>query len=229
LKRAVQIAFMLAVGGLALWATFRSRVDWFAFSLGVAAFATVHITRSIRWGLLVRGVAPQVGFRSYFAICSIGFFLINILPFRLGEFVRPFLLYEREEVPFGSGLATVVVERVLDVAALGVIFLSVLAFADLPEATVMAGGDEYDVVALGRATILGTLLPVTAVLAVLILLGDRGVELTRRLSAPLGPRLSALAARFVETFVDALKSMGTVSRTWGSGTARPSWSASASS
>jgi len=223
LKRFLQIAVMLAIGGVALWATFRgvewdefaaelSRVDWFAFGLGVAAFATVHVIRSFRWGLLVQGVAPHVSFRSYLSICSIGFFLINILPFRLGEFVRPYLLYEREEVPFGSGLATVVVERVLDVAALGVIFLSVLAFADLPSTTVVAGGEEVDVVALGRLTILGTLLPVIVVLAVMILLGDRGVELTRRLSSPLGPRLSGLAARFVETFVGALKSLGTIGR-----------------
>lgn len=219
MNRAIQVLVMLVVGGGALWLAFKdvefakfadelSRVDWPIFLSGVSIFALLHVTRSIRWGRLVQAVEPTVRFRSYFSICSVGFFLINVLPFRLGEFVRPYLLFEREEVAFGSGMATVLLERVLDVMALGVLFVGVLLWADMPATTVEVGGTSYDIVKLGRTTILGALIPFGGAGLVLVLLGDRGVALTRRFARPFGARVADLAAGFVGTFVVALKSLG---------------------
>lgn len=219
MKRAVQILVMLTVGGVCLWLAFKdvafdafrqelSQVDWLIYGSGVFMFFLLHLTRSIRWGKLVQAVKPEVRFRSYFSICSVGFFLINVLPFRLGEFVRPYLLFEREEVPFGSGMATVLLERVLDVLALGVLFLGVLLFADIPSTVVTVAGTDYDIVKLGRTTILGALLPFGGAALVLVAMGDRGVEITRRLGGKVNPRLGDLAANFLKAFVDTLKSLG---------------------
>lgn len=170
MKRFVQLVVVLAIGAGCLWFALRKvhfddfvtalrDMDLAMFALGLACFAILHAARPLRWGQLVDAVKPDVSFRSTLSITSVGFMLINILPFRLGEFVRPYLLFEREEVPFGSGLATVLVERVLDVMALGVLFLGVLLFADVPEFTVtVAGRDEpFDIVAAARTGILGVL------------------------------------------------------------------------
>ena len=186
-KRALQLIFVLALGGGAFylvfrdveWADFRqelARVDYALFSLGLLCFFGLHLARSIRWGCLIQGVKPEIRFRSYFSICSIGFFLINVLPFRLGEFVRPYLLLDKEEVPFGSGMATVLVERVLDVAALGVLFVGVLIWGvdHVSSVPVLVYGHEYDLVQLGRTTILAALVPFGGAIVVLVLLGERG-------------------------------------------------------
>jgi hypothetical protein len=160
----------------------------------------------------VRAVKPGVSFWSFVSICSVGFFLINTLPFRLGEFARPFLLFEREDVPFGSGLATVVVERMLDIAALGVIFLGVLVFADLPAEPVEVGGGSYDIIAMARTSILGVLVPVSLGVVVLLAMGDRGVDLGRSVAGKFHPRLGDLAGRLLKGFVDALRALGSVRR-----------------
>ena len=217
------VAVLVGAGTLALalrgvqWPALRDAilgVDLGRFGVGVALFAALHLTRAWRWGMLVKAVQPQVRFRSYFSICCVGFFLINVLPFRLGEFVRPWLLAEREKIPWGSGMATVVVERVLDVATLGVLLLGAVAFAELPTGPLMLGGRPYDVVAIGRTAVLGALLPMGAVLAGLILSGEKGVRVAGRVASLAGPRVQALAERFVRAFVEALRALGSWRRAW---------------
>ncbi len=215
---------MLLLGGGAAWLVFKDvdwsrfwvevkRVDLPMFVFGLALFLGLHVSRSIRWGRLVQAVKPEVRFRSYFSICSVGFFLINILPFRLGEFVRPYLLLDREEVPFGSGMATVLVERVLDVAALGLLFIGVLLWggiADLESTTVALGEQEYDLVQLGRTAILLILIPFGGGIVGLLLLGDRGVAIARRVSGLFSHRIGDLVAGFMTSFLHAIRSLGSV-------------------
>ncbi|MCO4770881.1 MAG: flippase-like domain-containing protein [Deltaproteobacteria bacterium] len=229
MKRALQLLLVLALGAGALWLALREvhldeflaalrDVDLGIFALGFLSFFLLHILRSVRWGGLVQAVKPGVRFRSYLSICSVGFMLINILPFRLGEFARPYLLFEREEVPFGSGMATVLVERVLDVMALGAIFLGVLMFADVPAYTIeVAGRDEpFDLVMAARTGILGVLIPVGVAVTLLLLLGDRGIRLVERLRDRMPEGLLrlplSLGVRFLGTFLEALRSLGSVRR-----------------
>lgn len=224
MKRFAQILLMLLLGGGAAWLVFKDvdwtrfwhevgRVDLPTFGLGLVLFLGLHVARSVRWGRLVQAVKPEVRFRSYFSICSVGFFLINILPFRLGEFVRPYLLLDREDVPFGSGLASVLVERVLDVAALGVLFVGVLLWggiADLESSTVAVGGQSYDLVQLGRTAILAILIPFGGGIVALLLLGDRGIAIARRVFGVFGPRIGELVAGFMTSFLHAIRSLGSV-------------------
>ena len=224
MKRFAQILLMLLIGGGAAWLVFKDvvwerfwqelgQVDLGMFLFGMGLFFSLHVARAVRWGYLVQAVRPEVRFRSYFSICSIGFFLINVLPFRLGEFVRPYLLLDREEVPFGSGMATVLVERMLDVAALGALFVGVLLWggiADLETSTVSVNGQGYDLVQLGRTAILAVLIPFGGGIVVLLLLGERGVAIGRRVFGLLGRRFGDLVAGFMESFLHALRSLGSV-------------------
>ncbi len=219
--RLLQVLLMLGVGGGALYLALRG-VHWDEFVAvlrsadvpvflsGVGLFATLHIVRAVRWGALVRAVKPEVTFWSFLSICSVGFFLINTLPFRLGEFARPYLLFEREDIPFGAGLATVVVERMLDIAALGVIFGGVLVFADLPADPVVVGDNSYDIISMARTSILGVLIPAALGVAVLLAMGDRGVDLGTRVASAVHPRIGGLTRRLLQGFVDALRALGSV-------------------
>ncbi len=221
MKRFLQLSATLLIGGLALYFVFKDihwdelvdelgKVDYPVFFLGTALFGGLHVSRSVRWGRLVQAIKPEVGFRSYFSICSIGFFLITVLPFRLGEFARPYLLLEREEVPFGSGMATVLVERVLDVAALGLIFIGVLLWGidDVQTTPLTIDGREYDIVQLGRTAILAVLIPFGGAIGALLLMGDRGVDLARRLFRFGGHRFAELVAGFLSAFLHAVRSLG---------------------
>jgi uncharacterized protein (TIRG00374 family) len=67
-----------------------------------------------------------------FSITMIGFMANNVLPFRLGEFVRAYSLSSKEEVSKSASLATIFVERIVfDLLALLVIFGIVLAISPL--------------------------------------------------------------------------------------------------
>ena len=229
MKRLVQLVVVIAIGAGALWFALRNvhfdqfvaalrDMDLLVFALGFLCFLVLHVLRSVRWGLLVQALKPEVRFRSYLSICSVGFMLINILPFRLGEFARPYLLYEREDVPFGSGMATVLVERVLDVLALGAIFVGVLLFADVPAYAVVVEGraEPFDVVSTARTAILGVLIPVGIGTATLLILGDSGVRIAERVRDAVPQGLLRLpfdfGVRFLTTFLDALRSLGSVRR-----------------
>jgi len=226
-KPLLQVALMALIGAAALYLTFRgvdgeaffsalSQVNLLVFALGLLCFFAVHLGRSIRWGLLVQATAPKVRFRSYFSICSVGFFLINVLPFRLGELARPHLLFEREDVPFGSGMATVVVERVLDIAALGVIFLGAVAFAGLPEGPVAIPFQgkihDIDIISAGRNAILGVGLPTTFALVILLVVGEPAVALVRRFALLFGPQFASVVGGTLEAFVAALQALGSPRR-----------------
>jgi len=235
-KRLIQILFMLLIGGGAFYYVFKdvkwsefsaelSKVHYPTFVAGLALFVGLHLSRSIRWGRLVQTVEPSIKFRSYFSICSIGFFLINVLPFRIGEFVRPYLLLDREEVPFGSGMATVLVERVLDVAALGVIFVGVLLWGvdGLESTPVVIGDTSYDLVQVGRTAILAALIPFGGGILVLLALGDRGIALSRRIFGLAGARFGDRVAGFLETFLHAVRQLGS----WKEASRQLSWTAAA--
>jgi uncharacterized protein (TIRG00374 family) len=73
--------------------------------------------RAVRWRSLIS--APRrLSTDSLFSATMIGFMANNVLPFRLGEFVRPWALARRENLSKTTLLATVVVERAVDMLTL---------------------------------------------------------------------------------------------------------------
>ncbi len=82
--------------------------------------------RSVRWGYFIQ-VGRRLPLRSLFSATMIGFMANNVLPFRLGEFVRPWALARREKLSKSTLLATVVVERAVDmITLLGIFGLSMI-------------------------------------------------------------------------------------------------------
>jgi len=76
--------------------------------------------RAVRWRSLMSG--RVISYDSLYSATMIGFMANNLLPFRLGEFVRAWALARREKMSKTTVLATVVVERVVDMLTLLGIF-----------------------------------------------------------------------------------------------------------
>ena len=79
--------------------------------------------RAVRWKYLLQPV-KTIKISSLFSAAMIGFMANNLLPARLGEFVRAYAIGEKEKISKSSSLATIVVERILD----GFTLLLFLAF-----------------------------------------------------------------------------------------------------
>lgn len=69
--------------------------------------------RAVRWRYLLEPV-KLIPLRSLFAAVMIGFMANNLLPAKLGEFVRAYTIARREKISKSASLATVVVARVFD-------------------------------------------------------------------------------------------------------------------
>jgi glycosyltransferase 2 family protein len=73
--------------------------------------------RAVRWRYLIAAPKP-LRLNNLFSATMVGFMANNVLPFRLGEFVRPWVLSRRERMSKTTLLATVVVERAVDMITL---------------------------------------------------------------------------------------------------------------
>jgi len=99
-----------------------------------AAFVVIlmQIARSLRWQILLSPikVIPQ---KRLFPITSIGIMAMILAPMRLGEFVRPYLINRKESVPLGSGFATILIERSIDLLLLLVFLFLVISQVPVPD------------------------------------------------------------------------------------------------
>ncbi len=99
-----------------------------------ALYAICHLARIVRWYELIvclnEDKTPVVSKKQAASICAIGFMAILLLPLRLGEFVRPYLLSKKSGVPMSAALGTVVVERVIDgMIITGMLFITSSTYA----------------------------------------------------------------------------------------------------
>lgn len=184
------LALALALWGVPLAelgaALARARVVWMLPVAGL--FFVQQLLRSIRQALLLHGATGKawpLTLRDSLSVLCVSFLFINTLPARLGEVIRPTLLWERHRVPLGRGVAMVFFERAVDLAsAIGM--LALVAFlVPTPSRTVTVAGRALDLVELGT-TAATVVLPLVlgGLLAVLL-----GASALARL---LGPRVGRL-------------------------------------
>ena len=99
-----------------LWETLARANYWYlipTLALTVLAF----YVRAVRWGVLL-GTVKQIRSGPLFSATMIGFAANNLLPARLGEFIRAWAIGRSERISRSAAFATVVVERIVDVFAL---------------------------------------------------------------------------------------------------------------
>lgn len=85
-------------------------------ALSVALTLVTFIIRAERWQYLLGPLGPT-RFWTVFRTTVIGFAASAVLPARAGEVIRPYLLARREGLSATAAFATILVERVLDLAA----------------------------------------------------------------------------------------------------------------
>lgn len=128
---AVAVALLLrSIDAADTWRRLRG-ADPLWFLAACAATTAGYALRASRWGELLSATA-RPPFRRLFSATMIGFLAINTLPARLGELVRAYALSRSERISTATVLGSVAVERVLDLAALGVFWSLSLAVAALP-------------------------------------------------------------------------------------------------
>ena len=86
----------------------------------IALVYSAYVLRALRWKIFLKPVRPQVRVIELVPPMVIGFTGLALLG-RAGEFIRPYLVARRTNLPFSSQLAVWAVERTFDVGAFAVL------------------------------------------------------------------------------------------------------------
>ncbi len=109
-----------------------SRFDPFYLVVAVAISLAIQVARALRWQLELRPLA-RLPFFLLWQVVAVAYMMINLLPARLGEPVRPLLLSWKS----GLGVAPIVgnwmFEKLMDTAVLVLFIHLALLTNDLPE------------------------------------------------------------------------------------------------
>lgn len=165
------------------------RMDLLALAVGMTL--VTYVIRTLRWQYLLAGLGPT-RFTTAFRATVIGFAANFLLPARAGELIRPYVLSRHAPVAASSAFATVVLERVFDMATVLVLFAG---FA-LTAGRSLRQSDPV----LFRAVQAGGVTAAVATCAVLLtffVLSGRPATI-RRMSAAVERRLPARLARMVD-------------------------------
>lgn len=87
--------------------------------------------RAGRWGYLLHPI-KKIGFPNLFEGILIGFMANNVLPVRMGEFVRAYIIGRSERISKSTSFATVMVERLFDGLTVLALLVVILLFIHLP-------------------------------------------------------------------------------------------------
>ncbi len=98
------------------------RANYWYLLPALAVLVVAISARCVRWSILMRPVAPMSPAR-LFPYAIIGYMANNLLPARAGEFVRAYVLGDRERVSTVGTLGTIAVERLFDGSVLVVMLL----------------------------------------------------------------------------------------------------------
>lgn len=128
--RAIKRKLFLGVATSALFLFLATRgIDWLAFRSaladtryeflvpGIACTMLGHFCRSIRWKFMMSPI-KKCRVAPLWSATAIAFMVNNLLPARLGEFVRAIAIGRTENVSKSAAFATIVYERVVDVFVL---------------------------------------------------------------------------------------------------------------
>ncbi len=154
-----------------------------------------YLLRTLRWQRIVKPVA-SLAFGDAFSILMMGFASNNLLPARLGEFVRAYLLGKKIGVRKTYGMATIILERVCDGVTLIVLLGLVSLLMPLP-----GWGQEVQ--------LFSSLLFLGASVGIVLLLAQEKltVRLLGLLLSPFPKQVGGAILRASKTFIAGLHSL----------------------
>ncbi len=169
-----------------------SRANYFYLLPALLLYFVGVWIRAVRWRFLLRSIKP-VPVNALFPVVVIGYMANDILPLRIGEVVRAFVLGQEQGISKAATLVTIVVERLFD-------GLTMIAF--IAGASLFLPLNDYlrATLALGAAIFVG-------IVVVLILVASLRERLDRLILFVLG-RLPShwgdRAAKLIDSFLHGL-------------------------
>jgi glycosyltransferase 2 family protein len=182
-------------------ATFSAVKQVNLFYVWLSGFSIIfaQIVRTYRLNVLVSPFA-ELSTIGLFRVANLGSALILLLPFRLGEFAKPYLIKKEANVSMAAGFGASAVERLID--GLAAVLLYVIVSANLPVDYAINSFLKYSAIVAG--SIFGT---ATIILTLGLLYHEQTIRLIKHLKTPFSPKLNDLCVNLVTEFISGLKSL----------------------
>lgn len=171
--------------------------------LWVPAFLIQYLLifiRALRWQHLM-GHIKKIGVGSLFSATTIGFMANNLLPARMGEFVRAYVIGTKEGVSVTSSFATIVVERIFDMITVLLLAMAVFLLFELP-----GGVSEIKNMVKGGAYGLMVVIIVAVLfLYVLVRYREKCLSLIKGILRPFSERIQEQSVLFLGSLASGLE------------------------
>jgi uncharacterized protein (TIRG00374 family) len=171
-------------------------------------------TRAERWKYLLAPI-KALHFRDLVPATMIGFMANNILPARAGEFIRAYLIGQKERISKTAALATIVIERVCDMTTLLLFLVVVLVLVKFPQ-TPDSGNQKLTVTLLSPASMqkagIISIVLIAGLLGFLVLLKElpgQTSALIRFCLTPLPRSITEKALHLLDSFRSGLQVLRT--------------------
>ena len=102
-----------------------SQAEYKYLLIGIPVYLLGYVFRALGWGVLLNN---EVDFKNVFLTMQAGYLLNNVLPFRLGELGRAFIL-GRKNLGFWRVFSTIIIERAFDMILAAGLLLGTIPFA----------------------------------------------------------------------------------------------------
>ncbi len=215
MRRAAQILAGVTISAAGLWFTLHDKdlgavwaavqaADYVWLAPYFGAMALIHLAQTLRWGILLQPLA-RIPFWRLNAVAAVGFMALVLLPFRLGELARPYLIAERPHLRVSAALSSVVTERIADG----------LFTAALLVVTLLAIPNETPGVAVLRLGGVAVFLAFAAALGILLLARrhrETAKRLIRAIVNPVSARLADRVTGMIDAFFEGLRLVPTKGR-----------------
>ena len=208
MKLIVKIVLSLTVGALCIGLALHKidlhqtrsalgMMPWTAVLLYALSIVPVHIFRAWRWKYLLRPIGVSLSFSRLMIISTVGFMAVLALPFRLGEFARPYYVVRDGHSRISEVLGTVAVERIVDGLVIAILLFATYLYSLAP------GGHAYPpVLAVSAWLALLGFLVLTAFLGFALRWPDATIRLAMTVTF-----LRRISPRLADKFADKLRGL----------------------
>jgi ABC-type multidrug transport system fused ATPase/permease subunit len=195
-----------------------AQVRWWTVPVYALTLLAFNYFRSVRWRFLLRGVA-EVPKKRLLATSWVGFAAILLMPFRIGEFVRPYMIRTRPElrrpgekvITMTAATSSVVAERIIDGLYLSIVLALALVFVPtvhpLPD-TVVGIPVTVEHVRMSGYAMLGLFTVAFTTIAVFYFARAWAHRMTLAIIGKVSMRLAEKLAGMAEKFADGLHVFG---------------------
>lgn len=222
LRQSLRIGLFLVLGGVLVILPFYwftpaekeaffnalSRANYFWVFVSIAIGIIAHISRAIRWRMLMEPLGHSPSYFNMFAAVMIGYLANYAVP-RLGEVSRCGILTRYENIPFTQSFGTVIVERLFDLLTMVLICIItlILQFDKLSRAA-----DEFlfsKIRSWGTGVLESpTQLIISGIILLILIFGFFFIR--SRLKGRFGEKMRG----FVKGFTDGLQAVRKLRRPW---------------